>query len=101
MNNLLSQKVVETLKGLVNWLMGSPAGLKLNSSFNHILGKFFLYHIHIWWAFLLASKRIMDLAVVVLIFFGRFGITFQISIMADLLALVSFHTYCIYVYAAR
>ncbi|XP_058807726.1 uncharacterized protein LOC131673622 [Phymastichus coffea] len=96
-----AEKMVETLKDLVNWLMGSPAGLKLNSSFNRVLGKFFLYHIHLWWTFLVASKPIMDLAFVVLLFFGRLGITFQISIMADLLALVSFHTYCIYVYAAR
>lgn len=81
--------------------MGSPAGLKLNPPLNNILGKFFLYHIELWWAFLYISKPIMELAVEVLLFFGRFGVTFQISIVADLLALVSFHTYCIYVYAAR
>ncbi|XP_014215510.1 phosphatidylinositol N-acetylglucosaminyltransferase subunit Q [Copidosoma floridanum] len=94
-------RVVESLKGLVNWLMGSPAGLKLNPPFNNVLGKFFLYHIHLWWAFLNVSKPMMELAIDVILFFGRFGITFQISIVADLLALVSFHTYCIYVYAAR
>ncbi|KAJ8665285.1 hypothetical protein QAD02_006947 [Eretmocerus hayati] len=96
-----AENVVESLKGLVNWLMGSPAGLKLNPSFNNILGKFFLYHIHLWWAFLVVLKPIMELAFEVLLFFGRLGVTFQISITADLLALVSFHTYCIYVYAAR
>jgi phosphatidylinositol glycan class Q protein len=93
--------VVESLKGLVNWLMGSPAGLKLNHSFNNILGKFFLYHIHLWSSFLIVSKPLMELAFEILLFFGKLGITFQISIIADLFALVSFHTYCIYIYAAR
>ncbi|XP_015608176.1 phosphatidylinositol N-acetylglucosaminyltransferase subunit Q [Cephus cinctus] len=96
-----AEKVVETLKGLVNWLMGAPAGLKLNHSFNEILGKFFLYHIHLWWTFLVFIKPVLDFAFKVLLLFGRLGVTFQVSIAADLLALVSFHSYCIYIYAAR
>lgn len=96
-----AEKVVETLKDLINWLMGVPAGLKLNHALNNTMGKFFLYHIHLWWTFLIFSKPLLDLAFEVLLLFGRLGITFQISIVADLLALVSFHTYCIYVYAAR
>ncbi|XP_071564787.1 phosphatidylinositol N-acetylglucosaminyltransferase subunit Q [Temnothorax nylanderi] len=94
-------KVVETLRDLINWLMGVPAGLKLNHALNNTMGKFFLYHIQLWWTFLIFLKPLLDLAFEVLLLFGRLGITFQISIVADLLALVSFHTYCIYVYAAR
>ncbi|XP_011310288.1 phosphatidylinositol N-acetylglucosaminyltransferase subunit Q [Fopius arisanus] len=96
-----AEKVVESLKSLIHWLMGSPAGLKLNHSFNKMLGKFFLYHIHLWWTFLVSIKPVMNFFFEVLLLFGRLGITFQISIAADLLALVSFHTYCIYIYAAR
>lgn len=81
--------------------MGSPAGLKLNHSFNSMLGKFFLYHIHLWWTFLKVIKPVMEFAFKILLMVGTLGITFQISIIADLLALISFHTYCIYVYAAR
>lgn len=95
------QKVVESLKNLIQWLMGAPAGLKLNYPFNNMLGKFFLYHIHLWWTFLIFMTPVMDFAFEVLLLFGRLGITFQISIASDLLALISFHTYCIYVYAAR
>lgn len=95
------QKVVVTLKQLVNWLMGSPAGLKLNSCFNEVLGKFFLYHIHLWWTFLTIIEPVMNFAFEVALLFGRLGLTFQIAIIADLLALLSFHSYCIYVYAAR
>jgi len=32
--------------------MGAPAGLKLNSVLSQSLGKFFLYHIHLWVTFL-------------------------------------------------
>ncbi|KAG5318952.1 PIGQ acetylglucosaminyltransferase, partial [Pseudoatta argentina] len=96
-----AEKVVETLKELINWLMGVPAGLKLNHALNNTMGKFFLYHIQLWWTFLIFLKPLLDLAFEVLLLFGKLGVTFQISIVADLLALVSFHTYCIYVYAAR
>ncbi|CAL1678322.1 unnamed protein product [Lasius platythorax] len=96
-----AEKVVETLKDLINWLMGVPAGLKLNHALNNSMGKFFLYHIQLWWTFLTFLKPLLDLAFKILLLFGGLGVTFQISIIADLLALVSFHTYCIYVYAAR
>ncbi|XP_012279103.1 phosphatidylinositol N-acetylglucosaminyltransferase subunit Q [Orussus abietinus] len=96
-----AEKVVESLKGLVDWLMGAPAGLKLNHSFNKMLGKFFLYHIHLWWTCLVCMKPVLDFAFQVLLSLGQLGVTFQISMIADLLALVSFHSYCIYVYAAR
>lgn len=96
-----AEGVVESLKSLIHWLMGAPAGLKLNYALNRMLGKFFLYHIQLWWTFLIFAKPIMDFAFDVLTFIGRLGLTFQIAIAIDLLALVSFHTYCIYVYAAR
>lgn len=96
-----AEKVVTFLKDLIDWLMGVPAGLKLNHALNNMLGKFFLYHIHLWWTFLIFMKPVMDFAFEVLVLFGRLGITFQLAIAADLLAVVSFHAYCIYVYAAR
>ncbi|GAB1868493.1 PIGQ acetylglucosaminyltransferase [Camponotus japonicus] len=96
-----AEKVVETLKDLINWLMGVPAGLKLNHALNNSMGKFFLYHIQLWWTFLTFLKPFLDFAFKILLLFGRLGVTFQISIIADLLALASFHTYCIYVYVAR
>ncbi|KAI4482825.1 hypothetical protein M0804_008678 [Polistes exclamans] len=101
LRNAEASKVVESLKNLIQWLMGAPAGLKLNYAFNNMLGKFFLYHIHLWWTFLIFMTPVMDFAFEVLLLFGRLGVTFQISIASDLLALISFHTYCIYVYAAR
>ena len=45
--------VVKNLQQLISWLMGAPAGLKLNSVLSQALGKFFLYHIHLWVTFLI------------------------------------------------
>ena len=47
-----ADQVVLNLRRLITWLMGAPAGLKLNSVLSMCLGKFFLYHIHLWVTFL-------------------------------------------------
>lgn len=44
--------VVMYLRNLLTWLMGAPAGLKLNTVLSQALGKFFLYHTHLWATFL-------------------------------------------------
>lgn len=49
---LTTESVVESIKSLINWLRGDPAGLKLNWAFNKILATFFSFHIEIWWTFL-------------------------------------------------
>lgn len=46
------QKLVNLMYSLLKWLMGAPAGLKLNNAFNNMLGKYFLYHVELWWLFL-------------------------------------------------
>lgn len=33
---------------IINWLMGIPAGMKLNKPLNSFLGRFFMYHIYLW-----------------------------------------------------
>lgn len=42
------QHVAEELQDLLQWLMGAPAGLKMNRALDQVLGRFFLYHIHLW-----------------------------------------------------
>ena len=45
---LCLQHVAEELQDLLQWLMGAPAGLKMNRALDQVLGRFFLYHIHLW-----------------------------------------------------
>ena len=42
------QTLMDSLTSLINWLMGVPAGLKLNKPLNDFLGRFFMYHIYLW-----------------------------------------------------
>ena len=42
------QSLMDSLTSLINWLMGVPAGLKLNKPLNDFLGRFFMYHIYLW-----------------------------------------------------
>lgn len=42
------QHVAKELDELLQWLMGAPAGLKMNRALDQVLGRFFLYHIHLW-----------------------------------------------------
>lgn len=93
--------IVDNLRSLLQWLMGSPAGLKLNQAFTNMLGKFFLYHTNLWWMFLEISISVLDIALRAYLYIGCLGITFQAAILSDLLSVASFHIYCIYVYAAR
>lgn len=40
--------MAKELEELLQWLMGAPAGLKMNRALDEVLGRFFLYHIHLW-----------------------------------------------------
>jgi len=40
--------VASELEKLINWMMGVPAGLKLNQPLAYFFGQFFLYHIFLW-----------------------------------------------------
>lgn len=44
----VADHVAEELQHLLQWLMGAPAGLKMNRALDQVLGRFFLYHIHLW-----------------------------------------------------
>lgn len=47
-SGVLPQHVAKELDELLQWLMGAPAGLKMNRALDQVLGRFFLYHIHLW-----------------------------------------------------
>ncbi|CAH1732011.1 phosphatidylinositol N-acetylglucosaminyltransferase subunit Q [Aphis gossypii] len=96
----ISHQVIKVLQGTLQWLMGSPAGLKLNDPLNSLLGTCFLYLVNLWWSFLVLCRPFLELTFQVYVFIGIFGLSYQIAIIEDVLAIVSFHVYCIYVYAA-
>lgn len=105
--------------------MGAPAGLKLNSVFSNALGKFFLYHVHLWVTFIYlvapfvsqgepgsiaASSAPQKYYIPVpfipvlsetLTILSYCGFCLQLSLAQDTFNLITFHIHCFYAYARR
>ncbi|KAF5288308.1 hypothetical protein FQR65_LT12041 [Abscondita terminalis] len=96
-----TEATIQSLEHLLNFLMGSPVGLKLNFAFNKTLGTFFLYHMALWRAFLHATSPLLTFGLYLFIIPGGFGLSFQAALITDFITFSTFHVYCIYVYAAR
>lgn len=92
----------------VEWLMGAPAGFKLNPPLTTILGNGILMVVDVWqflmdavgrWA---AANALLWPAVLSCCrLIGSFGLTFQLAFVSDLVQFVSCHTYLMYMYFAR
>lgn len=93
--------VAQQLEDLLQWLMGAPAGLKMNRALDQVLGRFFLYHIHLWISYI----HLMSPFIQGILWYGGLsaclGLTFALSLLSDMVALFTFHIYCFYVYGAR
>ncbi|XP_076609406.1 phosphatidylinositol N-acetylglucosaminyltransferase subunit Q [Chaetodon auriga] len=93
--------VAKELEELLQWLMGAPAGLKMNRALDQVLGRFFLYHIHLWISYI----HLMSPFIEGILWYGGLsaclGLTFALSLLSDMVALLTFHIYCFYVYGAR
>lgn len=92
-----TETVVQHLQALVQWLMGAPAGLKLNAALNNALGRFFLYHISLWKTYV----GVVDPWVGALFTLWPGSLTLHLALASDLLALATVHMYCFYGYACR
>ena len=93
--------VVEFLSALLDWLKGAPAGLKLNKQLAEYLSTFFLYHIYLWQIYLSCIEPYLQIIMSLIIMSGCFGVTFLLSLISELLSIITLHIYCFYVYAAR
>ncbi|XP_010618893.1 phosphatidylinositol N-acetylglucosaminyltransferase subunit Q isoform X1 [Fukomys damarensis] len=95
------QHVAEELQHLLQWLMGAPAGLKMNRALDQVLGRFFLYHIHLWISYIHLMSPFIERILWHVGLSACLGLTVALSILSDILALLTFHIYCFYVYGAR
>eukprot|EP00117_Sycon_ciliatum_P027307 scpid31418/ scgid1564/ Phosphatidylinositol N-acetylglucosaminyltransferase subunit Q; N-acetylglucosamyl transferase component GPI1; Phosphatidylinositol-glycan biosynthesis class Q protein len=90
------------LRSLINWLMGVPAGLKLNNQLSEFLGRFFLYHIYLWGIYVrLVAPVLAPLLRCVASLGVLGGATLLLCALSDLLSAFVFHAYCFYIYAGR
>nr|XP_053626257.1 phosphatidylinositol N-acetylglucosaminyltransferase subunit Q-like [Cherax quadricarinatus] len=90
-----------SVHGLLEWLSGVPAGLKLNQPLTQALSAFFSYHVHLWRLYLELADPVLRGLAWVLVWLGMCGASVQVAILSDLLDLATLHLYCFYVYGAR
>ncbi|XP_022450055.1 phosphatidylinositol N-acetylglucosaminyltransferase subunit Q isoform X1 [Delphinapterus leucas] len=97
----VADRVAEELQHLLQWLMGAPAGLKMNRALDQVLGRFFLYHIHLWISYIHLMSPFIERILWHVGLSACLGLTVALSILSDIIALLTFHIYCFYVYGAR
>ncbi|KAI9103250.1 N-acetylglucosaminyl transferase component-domain-containing protein, partial [Phlyctochytrium arcticum] len=83
------------------WLMGAPAGLKLNSELTSFLGEIFLYLMQLWSEWISLSRPILQDVIRVVALTGIFGISTPICIASDLLSMCTLHLHLCYIVASK
>ncbi|XP_063200148.1 phosphatidylinositol N-acetylglucosaminyltransferase subunit Q-like [Chroicocephalus ridibundus] len=97
----VADHVAEELQDLLQWLMGAPAGLKTNPALDQVLGRFFLYHIHLWISYIHLMSPFIEMILWYVGLSACLGLTLALCILSDIIALLTFHIYCFYAYRAR
>lgn len=100
----------EYLRGMIEWLMGWPAGLKLNSQLDMFLGEMFLWMLYLWaktWrTFFSLDFSLLDLngllfRVFALTFCAFGGFSSILGLFVDLFSISYFHLYICYLVATK
>lgn len=98
---LLAEKTKDSLKQLIKWLMGAPAGLKLNKELSYFLGNFFSYHVDIWMTYLLIVFKFLPQISTIMAWCCCLGLSLLLSLLNDIINVLTVHIYCFYAYAAK
>ncbi|XP_067933525.1 phosphatidylinositol N-acetylglucosaminyltransferase subunit Q-like isoform X1 [Watersipora subatra] len=96
------EKCVNSMILLLDWLMGVPAGLKLNYNLAAFLSRFFAYHIWLWAGYLKLAGKYFDVISLTIFAIGLpGGASLQVAILQDALKVFLLHMYCFYIYSSR
>lgn len=98
---LLRTYAVDALQRSISWLMGWPAGLKLNGELAALLGDLFLWVIHYWSSCIEALNPVLPRLVWFIGFSSFAGASMPIAIFSDLLSVLTMHIYSFYLASAR
>lgn len=98
---LLCKYTVNLLQTSIEWLMGWPAGLKLNSELALFLGDLFLWVIDYWSNCIEALKPLLPHIVWFIGFSSFAGASMPIAMFSDLLSALTLHIYSFYLASAR
>ncbi|KAF4585897.1 N-acetylglucosaminyl transferase component Gpi1 [Ophiocordyceps camponoti-floridani] len=101
MDDILRTYAVEALRRSISWLMGWPAGLKLNGELAAFLGDLFLWVIHYWSSCIEALQPVLPRLVWFIGFSSFAGASMPIAVFSDLLSALTMHIYSFYLASAR
>ncbi|KAH6615604.1 N-acetylglucosaminyl transferase component-domain-containing protein [Chaetomium sp. MPI-SDFR-AT-0129] len=100
-SQLLSQYTVDALQTSISWLMGWPAGLKLNNELGAFLGDLFLWVIDYWSSCIVALRPVLPHIILFIGFSSFAGASMPIALFSDLLSILTVHIYSFYLASAR
>ena len=100
-SRLLQQYTVEALHSSIEWLMGWPAGLKLNKELALFLGDLFLWVIEYWASCIGTLQHLLPKIIWVVGFSSFAGASMPIALFSDLLSMLTIHIYSFYLASAR
>ncbi|KAF4881539.1 N-acetylglucosaminyl-phosphatidylinositol biosynthetic protein gpi1 [Colletotrichum fructicola] len=100
-SELLSKYTVQALQRSISWLMGWPAGLKLNSELAMFLGDLFLWVIDYWSNCIVTLQPVLPHIIWFIGFSSFAGASMPIAMFSDLLSALTVHIYSFYLASAR
>lgn len=100
-DTLLGTWSIDSLRRIISWLMVYPAGLKLNNELARFLGDLFLWVIDYWAGCMMVLRPSFPYAVRLLGFASFAGATMPLSLVHDLVSLLTLHIHCFYIASAR
>ncbi|KAI1325391.1 n-acetylglucosaminyl transferase component GPI1 [Xylariaceae sp. FL0255] len=100
-STLLNEYAIAFLRSSISWLMGWPAGLKLNSELALFLGDLFLWVIDYWSSCVDTLEPLLPRIVWFVGFSSFAGASMPIAMFSDLLSMLTLHIYSFYLASAR
>ncbi|KAK2808342.1 hypothetical protein FQN50_004727 [Emmonsiellopsis sp. PD_5] len=100
-NSILTWWTVEGLQRTISWLMGWPAGLKLNNELAVFMGDLFLWVIEHWASALASLRPFLRHVIYIIGCSGFAGASMSIAMFSDLLSILTVHIYSFYIASAR
>ncbi|KAI0506405.1 n-acetylglucosaminyl transferase component GPI1 [Xylaria bambusicola] len=100
-NMIIDKYSIAALQTSISWLMGWPAGLKLNSELALFLGDLFLWVIDYWSSCAQTLKPLLPQIIWFIGFSSFAGASMPIALFSDLLSALTLHIYSFYLASAR
>jgi hypothetical protein len=92
----------DVVRKMIVWMMGWPAGFKLNGPLSRFIGELFLLFVDSWTTVVLwCGVRHVPSPLFVVALVGPVGLSVQLALTVDLVNLFTLHVRCFYLVAAR